>query len=582
MCELKKLLPLLIFVLSASMLHSQSLSMIWADAVYDSAGSFVSIAEEIKLDASGNSYTVGTFSGTMDFDPGSGYSYMSTGSGTCVFILKLNASGNFVWARKFASSGHSLSYSLDLDAAENIIIAGDFTYTVDLDPGSGTANHVAGGTGFWEDAFIVKLDPSGNYLWSKSFGGIDQDEALAVAFDGSGNIYTTGIFRQTVDFDPGAGTFSASVTSGGLGIYVSKLDPSGNFIWAKTIVGSTGPDGGQGKSITIGDDNSVYYSGHFTGTLDFDPGAGTSNMTAPTGASCHVYVSKLDSLGNFVWAKKMGGTGLTIATSLALDKKNNVYSTGWFSATADFDPGAGVFNLVSAPNDDVFISKLGPLGDFVWAKKIGGSQQDYGACITTDSLQNVYTTGFFSGTVDFNPGTAGFFMTSGSAGGDLDAFISKLDSTGNFQMAVHIGSNGSSQSNAILVDDYDNIFITGQYAGTVDFEPGSGVFNLPAVNTSSVFVEKLHQSLVGINEIATSSQVSVFPNPTNSYFSLLVSEDIKDGSVQIYNSLGELIFSKSISTNELQLDLKDQCSGFYFVKVISDGKIIGTQKIVKQ
>lgn len=579
---MNRIILLAFLILTSNLSIGQSMSMIWANAVHDTAGSFVSIGEEMKLDAVGNSYTVGMFSGTMDFDPGSGVFLMTTGSATTVFLLKLDASGNFVWAKKFPSTGDALTYTLDFDASGNIIIAGDFKYTIDLDPGMGTASHTAAGTGFWQDVFIVKLDPSGNYLWSKSFGGIDQDEGLGVVVDHSGNIYTTGIIRQTVDLDPGAGTYTASVTTGGLGIYVQKLNPSGNFIWAKTIVGITGPDGGVGRSIAIDDANNVIYCGQFTGTLDFDPGAGTSNMTAPTGAACATYVSKLDSLGNFLWAKKMGGTGLTAPTSFALDKSNNIYTTGWFSATADFDPGTGVYNLVAAPNDDVFISKLGPLGDFAWAKKIGGSKEDHGMAITTDSLMNVYTTGYFSGSVDFNPGAAGFFMTSGNAGGDIDTFISKLDSTGAFVMAAQITGDGGTISHAMQVDQFENIFLTGLYGGIIDFDPGSGVYNLPYLNTSSIFIEKLHQSLLGLTENDGTSGVKIYPNPSSGSFTLTSVEYFIHGEIEIYNSIGMLVMTKGTHDQIVSLDLTDEADGLYFVKVISDGKIIAMKTIVKE
>ena len=109
---------------------------------------------------------------------------------------------------------------------------------------------------------------------------------------------------------------------------------------------------------------------------------------------------------NTTWAKKMGGTGSDNGKGIAVDATGNVYTTGTFKGTADFDPGTGTFNLVASGVNDIFVSKMDASGNFLWAKKIGGSGDDYGNGIAVDASGNVYTTGSFIGTVDFNPGVA--------------------------------------------------------------------------------------------------------------------------------------------------------------------------------
>lgn len=138
----------------------------------------------------------------------------------------------------------------------------------------------------------------------------------------------------------------------------------------------------------------------------------------------------------FRWATQLEGIGNDEGHSVAVDSSGNVYTTGFFSATADFDPGPGTFNLTSAGGTDVFISKLNNAGNFVWARQLGGTSVDQGLSITVDNSGNVYTTGFFSVTADFDPGPGAFTFTSG---GLRDIFISKLDSTGNFVWARQFG-----------------------------------------------------------------------------------------------------------------------------------------------
>ena len=135
---------------------------------------------------------------------------------------------------------------------------------------------------------------------------------------------------------------------------------------------------------------------------------------------------------NYAWAKSMGGTIFDVGRGIAVDTAGNVYTTGGFQETVDFDPGIGIVNLTSAGGYDIFISKLDVLGNLVWTKNLGGTSDDYGQSIAVDYSGNVYTTGYFSGTVDFDPGAGIFNLTSV---GSIDIFVSKLDASGNFVWA---------------------------------------------------------------------------------------------------------------------------------------------------
>lgn len=104
------------------------------------------------------------------------------------------------------------------------------------------------------------------------------------------------------------------------------------------------------------------------GTADFNPGTGTANLT--TAGQSDIYISKLDADGNFLWAKRIGGNSWDDGSGISLDATGNIYVTGHFSGTVDFDPGAGTANLTSAGNYDIFICKLDAAGNFLWAKKL--------------------------------------------------------------------------------------------------------------------------------------------------------------------------------------------------------------------
>ena len=451
-------------------------SFVWAKSM---GGAGNDISNSIAIDSSGNTYTTGLFEGTVDFDPGAGIANLTSVGSYDIFVSKLDGSGNFAWAKSMGGTGVDGSSSIAVDSSSNVYMGGYFAGTADFDPGVGTSNRISAGV---RDIFVSKLDSNGNFVWAKSMGGTNNDQGAAIAVDSSGNIHTMGFFQGTADFDPNAG--AANLTSVGLDdIFVSKLDNSGNFVWAKSM-GGTSIDNGYNIAIDVS--GNVYTTGYYNGTADFDPGAGTANLTSM--GSYDIFVSKLDINGNFAWAKSMGGTDFDYDYAIAVDSSGSVYTTGYFQGTADFDPGVGIANLISAGLRDIFISKLDGSGNFVWAKSIGGANYDQGASIVLDSSGSIYTTGIFEGTADFDPGAG---IANRTSVGGSDIFVSKLDSNGNFAWAKSMGGTNYDVGLDIALDSIGNIYTTGYFQGTADFDPGAGTTNLTSVGNYDIFVSKL-------------------------------------------------------------------------------------------
>lgn len=378
----------------------------------------------IFVDSSGNVYTTGYFGNTVDFDPGAGTTNLASKGSSDIFISKLDSNGDFVGAWAMGGTSDDYGYGVLIDDLGNIYTTGYFKNTVDFDPGAGETSLVSEGI---EDIFISKLDSSGNFVWAKAIGGLSEDVGIGISLYSSGNIYTTGWFQGTVDFDPGPGMLELTSNNNSYDIYISKLDSNGNFGWARAI---GGPSDDRGQAVTVDISGNVYTTGWFNGIVDFDPGPGVSNLDNPNPFSANVFISKLDSNGDFVWARGMGGTASDVGYGISIDVSGNVYTTGsFFGSAADFDPGGGVFELTSAGGDDIFISKLNGDGNFVWAKSMGAGFNDYGYDISVDSSGNVYTTGSFRSTVDFDPGPGTFNLTSA---GFEDIFISKLSGNASF------------------------------------------------------------------------------------------------------------------------------------------------------
>ena len=478
------------FLTIFSMLFSISFISVPSAKAWSSAQTAVSVfggvgnefSESTVVDSTGNIYTTGRFASTVDFDPGVGTSNLTSAGSSDVFVSKLDASGNLLWAKSFGAAAADAGLSIAVDSTGNVYTTGFFASTVDFDPGAGTTNLTTAGS---SDVFISKLDASGNLVFAKRFGGGISDLGYSIAVDSTENIYTTGFFQDTVDFDPSAGT--TNLTTAGLSdVFISKLDASGNLVFAKRF-GAAEADAG--RSIALDSTGNIYTAGYFEQTVDFDPSAGTTNLTS-AGRS-DVFVSKLDSSGNLVFAKRFGAAETDVGLSVAVDSTGNVYTTGYFEQTVDFDPGAGTTDLTTGGGSDVFVSKLDASGNLVFAKRFGGSNDDGGISISVDSNGNIHTTGYFEERVDFDPGAGTSNLTS--AGG-TDVFVSKIDSSGNLLLAKSFGGTANDVGRSIAFDSTGNIYTTGEFAGTVDFDPGTGTTNLISAGGNDVFILRLDPS----------------------------------------------------------------------------------------
>ena len=397
----------------------------------------------------------------------------------CLLTMTLKAQ-TFHWAKPLGGTSDDQGRSVTTDASGNVYTVGIFKGTGDFNPGTGVANLTSNGG---QDVFVQKMDVAGNFLWAKSFGGASDEYGHSIAVDAAGNVYTTGSFGMTVDFDPGPGTTNFTSVNG-YRIFIQKMDASGNFLWAKACGGI------EALSIFADASGNIYTTGDFSFAADFDPGPGTSTLTPVGGYD--IFVQKMDASGNFLWAKVLGGSGNDFGQSVKADASGNVYTTGYFTGTADFDPGAGVANRTSAGGDDVFVQKMDASGNFIWARSFGGTSNDHAYCITADASGNVSTTGNYGGVADFDPGTGTANLTS--SGVFSNAFIQKMDASGNYLWAKSFGGTNDERGYSITQDTSGNVYTIGYYSGTVDFDPGPGTLNLSSNASLDLFIVKLNAS----------------------------------------------------------------------------------------
>jgi hypothetical protein len=473
-----KTILLSIFLFTLSILQAQDL---------DWAKSFGSLGRDggnsVAVDALGNVYTTGSYGGTATFCSGANATTLTSRGATDVFVQKMDAAGNLVWIKSFGSFGQDIGREIRVDAFGNVYTTGGFEGSVDFDPGTGNASFTAVGS---SDIYVHKLDSIGNFLWVKVFGSSGFENPTTMCIDPLGNVYTAGYFQVTVDFDPGIGTM-IHTSRGGSDIFIQKMDASGNFIWAKTF-GDT--DSESALSMTLDAFGDVHIAGYFSGMVDFDPGAGTTILSSA--GNTDAFVQKMDTSGNFLWARAFGGPDYDRCTGIGVDAWGNIYTGGTFQQTADLHPGTAVLNFTATGATDNYVQKIDASGNFLWVKTFGNWDGEHVYDNHVDATGNVYTTGYFYGTLDFDPGVG---VTNLTSVGIRNNYVQKLDSSGSFVWAVASrgGAGFGAYGYSLTGDASNNVYITGAFEGSVDFDPGPDSTKLSAVGSRGFYVQKINQ-----------------------------------------------------------------------------------------
>jgi hypothetical protein len=336
----------------------------------------------------------------------------------------------------------------------------------------------------------LSINAQQNLVWAKKMSpGNNFYAAPLLASDNNNNIYNCQAFTGTIDVDPGPSQTNLS-SQGQEDFYISKLDGLGNLVWAKKFGGSQSETVSGFVADTSG---NCYVIGTFSNSFDADPSSSSSTLLTSAGFN-DVFVIKIDSSGSFVWAASFGGSMFDGACSVSLDNFNNLYVYGLYFSTIDADPGASNVPIGTLNNMHMSIIKLNSSGQFILAAE-NASMSSNGAFgvsfktpIAFDNLNNIYVAGVFNGSFDANPGTSNTNVVSNGSANDI--FIQKLDPNFNLLWVKKISSSSVESLTAISADINNNVILLGSYQNTLDIDPGTGVFNLPAV-TDADFLVKL-------------------------------------------------------------------------------------------
>jgi hypothetical protein len=535
------------------------------------------------FDASDNIYVTGSFQGTVDFDPGTGTASLTAASTNGdIYVASYDASGSYRWAFRIgASGGENWGRAIAVDGSGNVVVTGFFYGTTDFNPGTGSANLTG------PSSFVARYTSSGSYLWAFPVSIVGS--VLPVAIDGSGNIVLTGSFTGTVDFNPGSGKASLTSVKESQRVYshdvfVAKYSSSGSYLWAFRV-GSVG--GEYASSVDVDGSGNIYITGGFDGTVDFNPATATANQTSAGGQD--IFVAKYSGAGVYVWANRAGGSSNTgtgtnyadVGTRIAVDGSGNAVVAGEFYGTVDFDPGTGTASLTSVgTGTNCFVARYNSTGGYLWAftPLARGSVQ-----VTIDGSGDIYLTGGLaaigSDTVgfpnDFDPGTA----TVSFAG--RVAYLARYTSSGAYLWAFAITSDSLAVAFAsgqdIAVNGSGDIFVTGEFTRTYDFDPSEAAATLTSASAGirDIFIAKYTQPALpkrsweqgtGISDNDLTMQV--MPNPFTSTFTFRYAGGSTSARIEVVDMMGQVVETRDMNgAGEMMLG-EGLPTGTYIVRIM--------------
>ncbi|PHS18445.1 MAG: hypothetical protein COA78_02140 [Blastopirellula sp.] len=341
------------------------------------------------------------------------------------------------------------SKAITVDQSGNIYTTGLFRGAVDFDSGleEQFLKNLRG------SVYITKHDALGKLIWVKTIGA---SNTYGIAVDISGNVYVTGYYLNSSNFDPGPET-NILKSNGKFDVYLVSLDSHGKFRWAKTM-GGKGYE--YGHDVAVDKTGNVFLTGRIEEAVQFGPDLGNVSFTSH--GKIDIFIMSLDRNGKFRWVKHMGGKSTDIPHAMAVDHRGNVFVTGRFSEAVDFDPGPNMTMLESSGGDDIFIVSLDNHGEFRWAKRMGGSTADTATDIAVDYQGNLYLTGDFWTSADFDPSKNIARLESSGA---EDIFIVSLDNNGNYRWANKLGGKPNDRGTSVAVGRSGIVFATGYYRG---------------------------------------------------------------------------------------------------------------------
>jgi len=474
---MKKLLLVTLFIASMC-IKAQTFQNIWAKSAVSTATNGV---VEIGFANAGKIIYGSQFQGIVDANPGTAVSNVTSPSNASYYLTCLDAQGNFMFASNSGmgpgGSGTHIIKDMLVDG-DTVYVVGEFLGTMQFN-GNGI---VWNGPSNAPTGFIAKYVLSTTtfvYQWAKPIGiiasGNEGVNGISLGkFGATKVIWTTGYFTGTIDFNPG-GTAMNRTSAGSSDIFLAAYDVNGGAQYV-TRIGGTGAD--KGTDI-VSDDSNVAVLGEFSNTVNFGTVATPNNLSS--NGSLDAFVTKYSTAtGTPDWAKKMGSAFDEAAVSIGADANFNIYTTGNFATTANFDIVTTA--TVSSVNNgvDVFVTKHDANGNFAWVNRYGGFDSDEAGKIFVEPNGNHFITGSYRLLPTINASSVGVAdFVSGS--GQRIAFVARFDASGNAIYTRNLAGPGSNFGRALNVSPAGDFYIGGRFIQNSGFNMQNG--SLPPLLT---------------------------------------------------------------------------------------------------
>lgn len=390
----------------------------------------------ISTDATGNTYTTGYFTGSAKF----GTITLNCSGVSDVFVTKTDANGNILWAVSGGGSNSTRGLAIKADGTGNSYVTGYYY-------GSATFGSTTITSAGLQDVFIAKYDPTGVLLWVVSAGGTLSDIGNAITVDNSGNVIVTGEFAGTASF----GATKLTSTKNNVNVFTTKLDGSGNFLWA---VSGVGPHTDRGLGVGADPSGNIYVTGQFTDTVTFS----NTHFTPLYNA---IFLIKYNSSGQEQWFTYAGGGTLNIANGIAVDNNSNIYLTGNFTGTLSFFASPTV-TLTNKYANGIFVAKYNSSGSLVWKTSDGSSSNVTSNAISVDASGNAYIIGNFE--CRFSSYADQYGQGTFNSAGTWDIFVAEYTTAaGAWQWSRQIGGHQDNLGYSIAVDAAGDVYAAGSF-----------------------------------------------------------------------------------------------------------------------
>ncbi|MCG3164979.1 MAG: hypothetical protein POELPBGB_00739 [Bacteroidia bacterium] len=350
-----------------------------------------------------------------------------------------------LWATYYGGSGNEIGTDCATDVFGNVYLTGYTPSTTNI-AYNGFQNTLGGEY----DAFLVKFDSLGNRLWATYYGGSSIESSAYVTTDMMGNVYLAGHTISTNGI--ASGGFQNSISSSSADAFLVKFDANGNRLWA-TYYG--GIEVEQVTAITTDKIGNIY----MTGYTNSNSGIASGGFQNVKSGEFDAFLVKFDPSGNRLWATYYGGLGEDNGYDVATDLSGNVVLTG--ITLSQYNIASNGFQNTFGGLADAFVVKFDTNGNRLWATYYGGSEEDDGYSIATDTLGNIYLVGWTWSSS--NIASSGF---QNAFGGAIDAFLVKFNSAGNRLWATYYGGSSIEEGLSVATDIFGNIYMGGDSYST--------------------------------------------------------------------------------------------------------------------